>query len=276
MPLDKARKGMEDIAKFSRLPPNTRVEQVTFDGISAEWVYGENAQDDRVILYLHGGGYNICSPNTHRELVARIAGHCSAKALVPDYRLAPEHPFPCALEDALFAYRWLLRRGLTGHQIALAGDSAGGGLSLATALSLRDAGDPLPASIACISPWADLAMTGGSIEANSTVDPMLNASILRKWADNYIDTGDHRSPLVSPLYADLNGLPPLLIHVGTQEVLIDDSMRLVKKAEDDNVDVTLQVYDQLWHVFHLNARLMPEARGAVSEFALFIKERFDS
>ncbi len=274
VPLEKARKGMEDVAKLSRLPPKTQVEQVAFGGISAEWVFREKAPEDRVVLYLHGGGYNVCSPNTHRELAARIALHCSAKALVPDYRLAPEHPFPCALEDALSAFRWLLGRGLKGHQIAIAGDSAGGGLSLATAISLRDEGDPLPASIACISPWTDLTMTGNSIEANANVDPMLNASILKMWADNYVGTGDPRSPLVSPLYADLNGLPPLLIHLGTQEVLIDDSMRLVKKAEADDVDVTFQVYDQLWHVFHLNARLMPEAKSAVLEFAVFIANHF--
>lgn len=274
MPLDKAREGMEDITRFSRIPPNTQVEQETFDGISAEWVFREKAPEDRVVLYLHGGGYNVCSPNTHRELAARIALHCSAKALVPDYRLAPEHPFPCALEDALFAYRWLLGRGLKGHQISIAGDSAGGGLSLATAISLRDEGDPLPASIACISPWTDLALTGDSLKANSNVDPMLNASILKIWADNYVGNEDPLSPLISPLYASFKDLPPLLIQVGTDELLVDDSMRLAKKAENDNVDVTLQVYDKLWHVFHLSARLMPEAKSAVSEFAAFIAKHF--
>lgn len=272
--IEKARKGLEDLTKFAHLPSNTQVEQVTFNAISAEWVCGRVSHEDRAILYLHGGGYNMCSPNTHREMVACIAKICGVKVLVPDYRLAPEHQFPCALEDAILAYRWLIDRGFTGGQIAIAGDSAGAGLSIATAISLRDAGNPLPASIACISPWIDLAMTGDSIKTNSKVDPMLNEAWLKTMATNYVGNEDLRSPLASPLYADLSGLPPLLIHVGSDEILFDDSIRIAKKAENAEVSVTLKVYDHLWHVFHLNARLMPEAKSALEDFGSFINEHY--
>jgi len=266
----KARRGMEALAGFARPPSNTRVEKVTLGGMAAEWVSRNAPQDDKVILYLHGGGYSICSPRTHRELAAYISGYSGAGVLVPDYRLAPEHPFPCALEDARAAYHWLLEKGLRSDRIAIAGDSAGGGLSLATALSLRDAGEPLPASIACISPWTDLALTGESLTTRAARDPMLNMPSLERSAAGYVGSADPRSPGISPLYADLSGLPPLLVHVGTDEMLYDDAIRLAKKAENDHVDVTLKVYDRLWHVFHLYARLMPEARSALADFGAFM------
>lgn len=268
--VEKARKGMEALAGFARLPSDSRVERVAVDGMAAEWVCRNAPREDAVVLYLHGGGYTICSPRTHRELAAYISGCSGARVLVPDYRLAPEHPFPCALEDALAAYHWLLAGGLRPDRIAIAGDSAGGGLSLATALSLRDAGEPLPASIACISPWTDLALTGGSLTTRAARDPMLNLPSLKTSAAGYVGDADPRSPGISPLYADLNGLPPLLVHVGTDEMLYDDALRLAKKAENDHVDVTLQVYDRLWHVFHLYARIMPEARSALTDFGSFM------
>ena len=274
IPIEKARKGMEDLTKFAHLPSNTKVEQVIIDGIAAEWVYGNSAKEDKVVLYLHGGGYNMCSPNTHRELAAHISNYSGARVLVPDYRLAPEHPFPCGLEDATSAYRWLLGRGFSGENIAIAGDSAGGGLSIATAILLRDTGDPPPASIACISPWTDLALTGDSIKTNSKVDPMLNVESLKAKADNYAGNADPRSPLISPLYADLSGLSPLLIHVGSDELLFQDSVRIAKKAENAGVSVSLKIYDHLWHVFHLNAKLMPEAKSALADFGSFITKHF--
>jgi epsilon-lactone hydrolase len=266
----KARRGMEAVAGFARPPSNTRVEKAALDGMAAEWVCRNAPHEDRAILYLHGGGYSICSPRTHRELAAYISGFSGAGVLVPDYRLAPEHPFPCALEDARAAYRWLLEKGLRPDRIAIAGDSAGGGLSLATALSLRDAGEPPPASIACISPWTDLALTGESLTTRAARDPILNLPSLKRSAAGYVGSADPRSPGISPLYADLSGLPPLLVHVGSDEMLYDDSIRLVKKAENDHVDATLQVYDRLWHVFHLYARIMPEARNALADFGSFM------
>ncbi|BBO81550.1 hypothetical protein DSCO28_21160 [Desulfosarcina ovata subsp. sediminis] len=273
--IDKARKDMEKMARFSKLPPHTQVEKVTLNGIPAEWVYANTAREDRAILFLHGGGYNLCSPNTHREIGAHISKASGAKLLLIDYRLAPEHPFPAALEDALSAYRWLINQGLPGKSIAIAGDSAGGGLALSTAISIRDAGDPLPSSIACISPWTDLVFTGNSIKTNSEIDPLVDAPAGKVMAENYIGDNDPHNPGISPLYADLKGLPPLLIHVGTDELLLDDSKRVAKKAEDAGVNVTLKIYDKLWHVFHLNLKAMPEARAAVAEFAAFIKKHFE-
>ena len=273
--IDEVRRGMESLTKLSRLPSKTKVEKITLNSISAEWVYAYEAHEDRIILYLHGGGYNVCSPNTHRELAARISKASGAKVILPDYRLAPEHPFPSALEDATSAYHWLLDTGFIGANIAIAGDSAGGGLSIATAISLRDAGEPSPASIACISPWTDLEMSGNSIKTHAGIDPMLNLQEMEIMASNYIGDGDPRSPLISPIYADLKGISPLLIHVGTDEILLDDSTRLAEKAKSAGVDVTLKMYDQMWHVFHFNAALMPEGKNAIEELGSFIRKHFE-
>ncbi|GAB6907562.1 Acetyl-hydrolase [Desulfosarcina cetonica] len=273
--IDETRKKMEKIAKFAKLPPGTQVEKITIDGMAAEWIAANTVREDIVILYLHGGGYNVCSPNTHREFAAHISKASGAKVLLIDYRLAPEHPFPAALQDATAAYRWLLNQGLKGKRIAIAGDSAGGGLTLTTAISIRDAGIPLPSSIACISPWTDLMFTGNSIKTNSKIDPLVTARGGKIMAENYIGDHDPRNPLISPLYAEMSGLPPILIHVGTDEMLLDDSKRIAKKAEDAGVNVTLKIYDKLWHVFHLNVNAMPEAKTAVAEFGAFIAEHFE-
>ena len=273
--IDEMRRATERLTRLSRLPSNTKVEKITLNNISAEWICAAGAREDRVILYLHGGGYNICSPNTHRELAANISKASGAKVLLPDYRLAPEHPFPSALEDAVSAYRWLLDIGFTGAQIAIAGDSAGGGLSIATSISLRDAGEPVPASIACISPWTDLDMSGNSIKTQAEIDPMLNLQPLKIMASNYIGDTAPRSPLVSPIYADLKAISPLLIHVGSDEMLLDDSKGIAEKAKRSGVDVTLKIYDQMWHVFHLNARVMPEAKHAINELGSFIRQHYD-
>ena len=274
MTIDEMRRSMESLTKLASLPSKTKVEKVSFNGISAEWICAKEAHEDRVILYLHGGGYNIGSPNTHRELAAHISMTSGAKVLLPDYRLAPEHPFPSALEDATSAYRWLLDTGLTGRNISIAGDSAGGALSIATSISLRDTGEPSPASIACISPWTDLEMSGNSIKTHAKIDPLLNLQLLKIMASNYIGDNDPCSPLISPIYADLRGISPLLIHVGSDEMLLDDSTRIAEKAKNAEVDVTLKIYDQMWHAWHLNVRLMPEAKNAIEELGSFIRKHF--
>ena len=274
MTIDEMRRSMESLTKLASLPSKIKVEKVSFNGISAEWICAKEAHEDRVILYLHGGGYNIGSPNTHRELAAHISMTSGAKVLLPDYRLAPEHPFPSALEDATSAYRWLLDTGLTGRNISIAGDSAGGALSIATSISLRDTGEPSPASIACISPWTDLEMSGNSIKTHAKIDPLLNLQLLKIMASNYIGDNDPCSPLISPIYADLRGISPLLIHVGSDEMLLDDSTRIAEKAKNAEVDVTLKIYDQMWHAWHLNVRLMPEAKNAIEELGSFIRKHF--
>ena len=273
--IDETRNYMERMAKYAKLPPNTNFEKITLSGMAAEWIYANTAREKRAILFLHGGGYNLCSINTHRELAAHISKESGARVLLIDYRLAPEHPFPAALEDAITAYRWLLESGLSGKSIAIAGDSAGGGLALATAISIRDAGDPLPSSIACVAPWTDLCLTGDSIKTKSDVDPLVKAQSAEAWAKNYIGENDPSNPLISPLYANLKGLPPFLIHVGTDDMLLDDSRRIAQKAKDAEVMVTLKIYDKLWHVFHLNVKAIPEARKAIAELGSFIKNRFE-
>jgi acetyl esterase/lipase len=272
--IDEWRSGMESLTKLARLPSKTKIENITLNSISAEWICAKNAREDMVVLYLHGGGYNVGSPNTHRELAANISMASGAKVLLPDYRLAPEHPFPSALEDATAVYRWLLDAGLTGKKIAIVGDSAGGGLSIATSISLRDTGAPLPASIVCLSPWTDLELSGNSIKTHAEIDPMVNLQSLKIMASNYIGDADPRSPLISPIHADLKGISPLLIHVGSDEMLLDDSTRIAEKAKNAGVDITLKIYNQMWHVWHLNARLMPEAKSAINELGSFIRRNF--
>ena len=194
--------------------------------------------------------------------------------MLPAYRLAPENPYPAALDDALSAYRWLLANDYSNEKISIAGDSAGGGLAIAAAIALRDEGDPAPASIACISPWTDLAMTGDSIRTHAGIDPMLQHTTLRLMASNYCAQNDPRTPLISPLYADLTGLSPLLCQVGSDEILLDDSIRIVKKARNDGVEATLKIHERMWHVWHLTARIVPEARKAVNELGAFIRNHF--
>jgi monoterpene epsilon-lactone hydrolase len=272
--IDEMRRGAESLSKLAGLPRNTKVEKIKLNSFSAEWVCAQDAREDRVILYLHGGGYNICSPNTHRELAANISMASRATVILPNYHLAPEYPFPRALEDATLTYRWLLNNGFGGEHIALAGDSAGGGLSLATSILLRDSGDPPPSSIACISPWTDLQMSGNSIKTHADIDPMLNFRLMALMASNYIGDNDPRNPLISPIYANLKEISPMLIHIGSDEMLFDDSTRIAKKAKSAGVDVTLKKFNKMWHVWHLTAKLMPEAKNAITEIGSFIQKHF--
>jgi acetyl esterase/lipase len=272
--IDEKRKVLETISRFSMLSSKTKVERVQVNGISADWVSANDVSEDKIVLYFHGGGYNACSPNTHRELCANISIASCAKVLLIDYRLAPENPFPAALEDATSSYRWLLKNGYSNENIAVAGDSAGGGLSVAASISLRDGGEPMPSSVACISPWTDLELSGDSIKTHASIDPMLTLEVLQHMASNYIKKNNPCSPYISPIYADLKGLPPLFIQVGSDEMLLDDSIRIVEKAKNSGVDVKLEIYDQMWHVWHLAARFMPEAKKAVNELGLFIRNHF--
>jgi acetyl esterase/lipase len=195
------------------------------------------------------------------------------RGLVIDYRLAPENPFPAALEDATAAYRWLLKSGFKPEQIVIAGDSAGGGLSLSTMVSLRDAGDPLPRGAVLLSPWTDLAGTGESIKTHAEIDPWLNADNLIPFAALYFGKEDGRHPLVSPLYADLHGLPPMLIQVGSDEILLDDSTRLASRAQAAGVEVKMEVWDGLWHVWHIFASQLPEGQKAIEDLGRFARQQ---
>jgi len=225
-----------------------------------------------VIFYLHGGGYVIGSINTHREMVARLSRASAARALAIDYRLAPEHPFPAAVDDAVAAYRWLVGSGVNPRRIVVAGDSAGSGLTMATLVALRDAGEPLPAAGVCLSPWVDQEGTGDSMSGNAAVDPIVERDGLVQMAKRYLGEAGARTPLAAPLYADLTGLPPLLIQVGAAETLLDDSVRLDARARAAGVDSTLEVWDDMIHVWHLFAGMLPEGQQAIERIGEFVKK----
>jgi acetyl esterase/lipase len=196
-------------------------------------------------------------------------------ALQPEYRLAPEHPFPAALQDCVAAYRWLVDYGISPQKMVVAGDSAGGGLAVALAVSLRDNEVPLPAAIACMSPWADLELTGESLRTRAKVDPVCSLEESQFHAGQYVGKTDPRMALISPIYADLHGLPPVLIHVGDREILLSDAMRLAARAREDGVDVELKVWEGMWHVWHLLAGYVPEGQQAVDEIGAFISKHID-
>lgn len=269
--LQEARLGYEEMAKMFPLVPDTTTEKIVVNGINAEWISTPNTDKNYVMLYLHGGGYVLGSPNTHRSLVSRLADATKSLVLLLDYRLAPEHPFPAAVEDAVSAYRWLIANGFSNENIFICGDSAGGGLTLATAISLRDANEKLPKQLALISPWTDLAATGDSLTTLAEIDPWLTSPELTDLAKLYLAATDSKDPLASPLFADLSGLPEMLIQVGADEILLDDSTRLAKKAEEVGVKTTLEVWKGMWHVWHAFAHKLSEGQNAINKIGSFLR-----
>lgn len=245
---------------------------VSAGGVPAVWVGTPDAAPDAAVLYLHGGGYVAGSIASHRNLTGHLARAVGCRLLVADYRLAPEHPFPAAVDDAVAAYRWLLAQGLSPDKVAIAGDSAGGGLAVACLVALRDAGDPMPAAGVPISALVDMEATGDSMVSRAAADPMVDPAGIPAMVSAYVGPGgDRRHPLASPLHADLSGLPPLLIHVGDAEVLLDDSVRLAERTKAAGVDTTLEVWPEMVHVWHLSAGFVPEADEAVARIAAFLR-----
>lgn len=238
------------------------------DDFTAEWMIPAQSRKDQILYYLHGGGYALCSVGTHRRLIATLACVAQMKAFAINYRLAPEHPFPAALDDAVKGYEHLLQRGFSPKKIFIAGDSAGGGLAIATLLELRQKGMPLPAAAACISPWADLEGTGSSHITNTKTEKLLDLPSVRLWGKAYAGKESTRHPLISPIYADLSGLPPLYIQVSSSEILLDDSVRLHARALECGVDSTLEKWKGLIHVWHVHT-FLPEARTALKNIAKF-------
>jgi len=246
---------------------------VSAGGVDAEWIVPADASLDEAILYLHGGGFRIGSVASHRGLIAAVAEACGCRVLAINYRLSPEHRFPAALQDTLTAWRWMLDQGLKAANLAVVGDSAGGNLALAMMWRLREQGEPLPAAAALMSPWTDLAATGASYESRAGADPIHQRAMILALAKNYLgEAGDPRNPLASPLYANLSGLPPLLIQVGDRETVRDDSTVLAERAKAAGVDVELEVWDGMIHVFQMFSEI-PQAQQAVASIGKFLRRR---
>ncbi len=268
-----ARGRFEKLADFLGGAPDAKCEKVDAGGVPAEWVAAPGCDSQRAILFLHGGGYAIGSINTHRRLAYDISAASGARVLVIDYRLAPEHPFPAAVDDAAKAWRWLLQQGLNPNRLAIAGDSAGGGLTVAALVNQRDQKLGLPACAVAISPWVDLEGTGTSMTARAAQDPMVQKDGLSWMAAMYLAGKDARTPLAAPLHADLKGLPPILVQVGTAETLLDDATRLAERLHAAGVDVRLAVWPNMLHVFPLFAPILSEGRDGCLEIGAFIRSK---
>lgn len=267
------RANMAAASAAAPMPEDIERVEVDAGGVPAEWVIAGEARDDTVLIHFHGGGYTMGSLDTHRGLARNLSRICRARVLLVDYRLAPEHPHPAALDDAVAAYRYVVTTGVEPERIVLSGDSAGGGLTAATLVALREEGDPMPAAGVCISGWFDMTLSGGSYEERADEDVMVTHKILDLCAAAYCKGTDPRAASVSPLFADLSGLPPLLVQVGTAEVLLDDSLEFAARAQAAGVDTLLEVADEMCHVWHTFADIVPEGREAIERIAAFIEPR---
>lgn len=272
VPVETARKHLETIARSLLVKAiGVSVEPSEMAGIEVDWLRPKDAREDKVLFYLHGGAYVIGSRRTHRQLVSHIAREAGVTAVIPEYRLAPENPFPAAIDDAVAVYRALLESGFKPENIVISGDSAGGGLSVATLLALRHAGDPLPAAAVLLSPFLDVTASGESATTRADQDPWFNVSDMAVVARYYCpDETKWRDPLISPVFANVSGLPPMMIQVGNDEILLSDSTRLAEKLEAAGVDVEIEIWPDMWHVFPMFVGKMPEARRAVKKIGRYI------
>lgn len=269
-----ARRFLEKPVVRTRITNRIVVEPIRIGTIGGEAVQSRRLNGTRrTVLYLHGGGYYFGSSFGYRAITFALAEAACARVVAVDYRRAPEHPFPAALEDATAAARGLYASGVSPHDLVICGDSAGGGLALSVLTRLRDSGEPLPACAVLFSPWTDLAATGESLRRNGSRDPLFHTDCIAQDARHYLAGADPRNPDVSPLYADLAGLPPLLIQVSRTEVLLDDSLRLARRARLSGVEARCEIWTALPHVWHLQHGLLPEARAAIDEAAAFILDR---
>lgn len=272
-PVDVAerRERLDALGSVYRPADDIRIEPVNADGVPAEWSLSPGADAGRVLLYLHGGGFSAGSIVSHRAMVTETGRAAQARTLAIDYRRTPEHPFPAALDDALCAYRWLRTQGVAPERIAIGGDSAGGGLTLATMVALRDAGAPLPACGWCISPWVDMEARGGSFTTKAAIDPMINKDYILELASWYLAATPPQTFLAAPIHADLNGLPPLLIQVGSAETLLDDSVQIAARAGAADVRVTLEIWPDMIHAWPLFYQQLTDGRRAIEAAGAFIR-----
>lgn len=269
--VDDDRLSYERIMSSLPMDDDIATERVGAGGVPAEWIEAPNVSQNRIVLYLHGGGYAFGSMRTHRVMLAHISRAAACRVLGLDYRLAPENPFPAPIEDTVAAYRWLLSNGAKPENIVLGGDSAGGGLVVSALVALRYLGEPLPAAAVCISAWGDMEATGRSYTSNAEVDPSVSRDRILKIGKVYMADKDPRAPLASPIYADLHGLPPLLFQVGSIETLLDDTNTLAENAKEAGVKVDVEIWDDMPHVWHQYAPILPEARDAISSIGEFVR-----
>lgn len=274
-PLEARRRDWEAETRLDVLPKGARFQPVEAAGIKSEWMEMPLIDRSRVFLLLHGGGYNAGSPRTHRKMAAYLSRAAHGRVLTPDYRLAPEHPFPAAVKDALMAYGWLLEQGFAEEQIVVGGDSAGGGLTLSLLLALREAGAKMPRAAVTMSPWTDLSCSSGTYMRHRSLDPIIDKEGLSEAGLWYAGERSTKDPMASAMFADLSGLPPLLVQVGGDETMLDDSRIFAERARAAGVDVTYQLYDGMWHVHHSGAPEVPEAVAAYNDIAAFIRAQFN-
>ena len=271
--VEESRAGFEQFAAMFQVAKDVKIDNVDVNGVSAVWISTPEAVEENVVLYFHGGGYVFGSINTHKEFMSRISRVSNSRVLLIDYRRAPENPFPAALEDAITAYKWLIdSEGIKPENLIIGGESAGGGLTLATLLKLRDTGIPLPAAALLLSPWADLDMTGETIRTKARVDPLANPSDLFFLASLYVGEDDPKNPYISPLYGDLKGLSPMIIQVGSAEILLSDAERIAEKAKAADVEVILDIWEDMIHMFQMFALWSPEGQKATEKLGKFIQK----
>lgn len=261
---------IDDFFTTFPMPDNVSVEDTDANGVTVRWVTASDADPNKVVLLLHGGGFTAGSMTSHQRLAADLSTTCGARVLVPDYRLGPEHPYPAGLDDCVTVYRWLLDEGYKPGRIAIAGDSAGGGLTISTAMRLKEDGLDQPAALVALSPWVNLACDGETMDSKAKDDPVTSRDHLLRAAKDYLNDHDPKDPMVSPIYGDLRGLPPLLIQVGSREVLLDDSRKLAVRAKADDVDVTLEEWPGLFHVWHMMSDWLTDGRRALGGIGAFV------
>ncbi len=270
----KMRKRLDQLGRLTRAARNVSIEEGKLYELKVEWYRPENARSGKVLLYLHGGAFILGSCDSHRKLVTQIARAGRIDAVLPEYRLAPEHPYPAGLQDCVGVYRALLEYGYNPDNIIVAGDSAGGGLTMSLLLELRHTGLPLPGAAVLLSPFLDLTASGESVTTRAAQDPWFRPEDVHVVIKYYCPDKDLKDPLISPVFANVAGLPPTLVQVGNDEILLSDSTRIAEKLEGAGVDVDLQVFPEMWHVFQLFVGKMPESRGAVDKIGEFIRTRF--
>jgi epsilon-lactone hydrolase len=271
LPLPAAQRLLAQSLRRLRLNPGVTRKAVSANGVSCEWLIPQNSPADRVLLYLHGGGFVFGQTPLHLQMGAYLAQKMGMHILMVDYRLAPDYPFPAALDDCTTAYRWLLEQGISAQNVVVAGDSAGGNLTITTMMKLRDSGDPLPAAAACLSPVTDL--TNDKVRPGFR-DPLLPTKAVKLYTRSYLGNSDAHDPLISPVFGDLRGLPPLLVHAGEDEILSDDAVHIVELAKAAGVDARLEIYPRMWHVWQLYLTLSQAVRS-LDDIAQFLRSHID-